>query len=352
MASTERSLTAAFVALAAAAPSFRAVAGGEGLWVSDVPERLLRRRAERRRQLRRRRQTALAAVLGVVVLLGVGFGLGGGDDQESGGEAKAESEGATLPGGGRRILPDHRVVAFYGAPQSEELGVLGIGEPDRMARRLERQARPYSTKARPALGAFELIAVVAADAPGEGDLYRTRQDDAIVSRYLQAARRVGAILLLDIQPGRSDFLTEAKALEKWLREPDVGLALDPEWRMEASEVPGQTIGSVDASEVNATSAWLSELARREDLPQKLLVIHRFTDGMIENLPALEDPPGIATVINVDGFGTEAQKVAKYQDLEPHSFRAGFKLFYEEDTGLMTPQRVLRLRPQPDLIVYE
>jgi len=58
------------------------------------------------------------------------------------------------------------------------------------------------------------------------------------------------------------------------------------------------------------------------------------------------------VINVDGFGSEAQKVAKYRDLEPHRFHAGFKLFYGEDTGLMTPQRVLRLRPPPELIVYE
>ncbi len=320
--------------------------------MSHVPERLLRRRAERRKeQLRRRRLTALA-ILGMVLLGGVGVGLGGGKDDRENAGTEAEPALPTLPGGGRRILPDRRVVAFYGAPQAAALGVLGIGDPDQMAKKLERQARPYATGARPVLPAFELIAVVAADAPGEGDLYRTRQDDAIIRRYLSAARRAGAILLLDIQPGRSDFLTEARALEKWLREPDVGLALDPEWRMGADEVPGQTIGSVDASEVNATSRWLSELTRRERLPQKLMVIHRFTDGMIENVAALEEPRDIATVINVDGFGSQAQKVAKYRDLEPHRFHAGFKLFYEEDTGLMTPRRVLRLRPEPDLIVYE
>ncbi len=322
--------------------------------MSHVPERLLRRRAERRKQLRRRRLTALAVILGSVLLIGVAFGVGGGgkDDRENGSAADAQDALATLPGGGRRILPDRRVVAFYGAPQAAALGVLGIGDPGQMAEKLERQARPYATSARPVLPAFELIAVVAADAPGEGDLYRTRQDDAIIRRYLRAARRAGAILLLDIQPGRSDFLTEAKVLEKWLREPDVGLALDPEWRMAADEVPGQTIGSVAGSEVNATSRWLSELTRRERLPQKLMVIHRFTDEMIDDLASLEEPPGVATVINVDGFGSQAQKVAKYRDLESHRFHAGFKLFYEEDTGLMTPQRVLRLRPEPDLIVYE
>lgn len=322
--------------------------------MNDVPERLLRRRAERQREFRRRRLTALAGLLAVVALVGVGFGITGGDDGtgDDAAQSAPEADLPTLPGGGRRIFPDRRVVAFYGAPQAAALGVLGIGEPDEVAKKLERQARPYATRARPVLPAFELLAVVAAEAPGEGDLYRTRQDNAIIGRYLQAARRAGAILLLDVQPGRSDFLTEAKALERWLREPDVSLALDPEWRMEAGEIPGQTIGSVDASEVNATSRWLSALTLRERLPEKLLLIHRFTDDMIENIDALEEPPDIATVINVDGFGSEADKVAKYRDLEPHRFRAGFKLFYEEDTGLMTPQRVLRLRPQPDVIIYE
>ncbi len=320
--------------------------------VNDVPDRVLRRREARRLEQRRRRTTALAVFAGLALVAGVAAGAGGEDGGGSRSEAAEEESTPTLPGGGRRIFPDRRVVAFYGAPQAAALGVLGIGAPDAMAKKLERQARPYATPARPVLPAFELIAVIAANAPGEGDLYRNRQDDAIIRRYLKAARRAGALLLLDVQPGRSDFLTEAKALEKWLRQPDVGLALDPEWRMAPEEVPGQTIGSVDAEEVNATSSWLADLARREDLPQKLMVIHRFTDGMIENLAALEERREIATVINVDGFGSQAQKVAKYRDLEPHRFRAGFKLFYEEDTGLMTPQRVLRLRPQPDLIVYE
>jgi hypothetical protein len=279
-------------------------------------------------------------------------GLGGGDDGESDSADGSEAEPATLPGGGRRIFPDRRVVAFYGAPQAAELGVLGIGDPDDVGAKLERQARPYGTPARPVLPAFELIAVVAANAPGEGDLYRTRQDDAVIRRYLKAARRAGAILLLDIQPGRSDFLTEAQALERWLREPDVSLALDPEWRMDAEEIPGQTIGSVDADEVNEVSAYLSRIVREERLPEKLLAIHRFTEDMVERPEALEQPSGVVLTLNVDGFGTKEQKLAKYRVLVPRRFRAGFKLFYSEDTGLMTPREVLALRPEPDLVVYE
>ena len=293
--------------------------------------------------------TTLGLVAGVALIAGVVAGAGG-DGEGAGGEA-AEAA-STLPGGGRRIFPDRRVVAFYGAPQAAELGVLGIGDPDGVAKKLERQARPYATPARPVLPAFELIAVVAANAPGDGDLYRTRQDSRIVGRYLKAARRAGAILLLDIQPGRSDFLTEARALEHWLSEPDVSLALDPEWRMEAGEIPGQTIGSVDAGEINEVSAYLSEIVRSRDLPEKLLAVHRFTEGMVERPQALEQPPGVVLTLNVDGFGTKAQKLAKYRELVPRRFRAGFKLFYSEDTDLMSPREVLALKPQPDLVVYE
>ena len=136
-------------------------------------------------------------------------------------------------------------MAFYGAPQSDELGALGIGTPDRAARRLREQAAAYERPRRPVLPALELIAVIANADPGEDGMYRTRQPAAVIDRYLRAARRHDMLLLLDIQPGRAEFITEAIRLERWLREPDVGLALDPEWRVGPGEVPGQVIGSVD-----------------------------------------------------------------------------------------------------------
>ncbi len=61
----------------------------------------------------------------------------------------------------------------------------------------------------------------------------------MIRRYLKAARKAKALLILDIQPGRSDFFTETKRLRKWLKEPDVGLALDPEWRMGPARSPAR-----------------------------------------------------------------------------------------------------------------
>jgi hypothetical protein len=162
---------------------------------------------------RRRRLTLLGALalvgLGAAVLLGSGDG-----DQPR----RAAAEGTVpapvqLPRGGRSILPEFRVVAYYGAPQSRELGALGIGSPNGATRRLGRAAEPYGRKKRPILPALELITVIANADPGTDGNYRSRQKDAVIRRYLRAARRAKALLLLDIQPGRSDFFTEATRLE-------------------------------------------------------------------------------------------------------------------------------------------
>jgi len=258
-----------------------------------------------------------------------------------------------LPRGGRDIFPRHRVVAYYGAPQDEELGALGIGTPASAARRLERQAKAYARPDRPVLPALELIAVIANADAGQDGLYRARQTDAVIGRYLKAARRAKALLLLDIQPGASDFFTEATRLERWLREPDVGLALDPEWRVSAGQVPGQVIGRVDSREVNAVTAWLAQLTRERDLPEKLVVVHQFTDDMVDDT-TLKARDGLQIVLNADGFGTRPVKKSKYDAFTRRApgFEPGLKLFYKEDVGLMTPRQVLALRPPPDFVVYE
>jgi hypothetical protein len=307
----------------------------------------------------RRRATAvavlLAVVFGVAVIAGAVGGGGGGDRSPGGGgrAAAAAPKPLELPRGGRRIFPDHRVVAFYGAPQHDELGVLGIGSPREAARKLERQARPYARRSRPVLPAMELIAVIAANAPGADGMWRTRQEPKVIDRYLRAARRAKALLVLDIQPGHSDFLVEARRLERWLREPDVGLALDPEWQTPGVK-PGTQIGSATSQQVNAVSAWLANIVRERNLPEKLFVVHQFTRDMIKDKHRVKRRPGLAITMNVDGFGDRPNKISKYRlfTSEAVRFHDGFKLFYKEDVNLMTPRAVLRLRPPPDLVIYE
>jgi hypothetical protein len=305
---------------------------------------------------RRRRATALGVLVALIAAGGLALGRGKDTPKPAAKDSAAAAptpKPIELPRGGRTILPNFRVVAYYGAPQDRQLGALGIGTPDHAARRLAQQAKPYGRKSRPILPALELIAVVAAGAPGEGGRYNLRQPDSVIRRYLKAARKAKALLLLDIQPGRSDFFTETTRLRKWLEQPDVGLALDPEWRMGPSEVPGKVIGHVGAREVNATTAWLSQIVRERNLPQKLLLVHQFTDSMVPE-KQLKRPRGLAYVLNVDGFGSQALKIAKYHDFvsQAPDFRRGFKLFYQEDADTMSPRQVMRLSPRPDVVVYE
>jgi hypothetical protein len=314
-----------------------------------------RRREEARRRTRRQRRIAAAAAAvalaaGIVV---VGTGLPG-SGEPAGEPTASRAPPAELPRGGRRILPDHTVVAFYGAPQQEALGTLGIGTPAAAGRRLERQARAYRGGGRPLLPAFELIATIVQSAPGDDGDHSQRQTARTIRRYLRAARALSALLILDVQPGRAPFMREVRALRRFLREPDVSLALDPEWSMAPGELPGQQIGSTDAATVNEVSRYLSRIVREGDLPQKLLVIHRFTHDMIREEDRLERHPGVALTVNVDGFGDRPNKIAKYRELAGgrRDRHHGFKLFYREDTNLMPPRRVLRLQPRPELIVYE
>src|SRR5215207_9385216 len=168
---------------------------------------------------------------------------------------------AELPRGGTRILPHYRVVAYYGGATTPVLGVLGEGTPAQAARCLQRVARRFATKRRPVLPAFELIASVAQASAGPYGDYSSPTKPADIQRYLVAARRAKALLILDVQPGRAPFLREVRRYERFLRQPDVGLALDPEWSMRAGQVPGQTIGSTDARTINRVSAYLAGLVR-------------------------------------------------------------------------------------------
>jgi hypothetical protein len=279
-----------------------------------------------------------------------------------GGAAWAQSEAdrgglqGELPRGGGSVFPQHRVVGFYGAPQSPRLGELGIGSPSSAARRLERQARPYNSFGnKKLLPVFELLGTIALANPGGDGKYRFRQPDRIIRRYANEAREEKFLFMMDIQPGRSTFIEEARHLEPWLKRSFVSIALDPEWNMGPGGVPGERIGSVDASMVNKVTAYLSKIIRENDLPQKLVVIHQFTNDMVKNKQNLRLHRNIDLVLNADGFGTPSAKKSKYEELAPSrnsGIYPGFKLFYEEDTNLMSPGQVMSLTPQPKFIVYE
>ena len=260
---------------------------------------------------------------------------------------------AGTPAAAPAELPESRVVAFYGAPQMGAT-ILGMKSPAAAARRLAKQSRPYRTLGdRPVLGAFDLVSVFATAGGGPDDLYRTRQDPEVIQIYLDQARAVGARLILDIQPGRSTFVEEVEALLPWLAEPDVDVALDPEWNVGRRGIPGRTEGKVRAAEVNAVAAALADVVEANGLPPKLLLVHQFRRGSIRGRTKLRSPEGVQTLLNFDGIGAPGPKAAGYADLAaPPPLFNGFSLFYQRDTPVMKPGAVLALTPEPDFLLYQ
>ena len=261
-----------------------------------------------------------------------------------------------LPRGGRQIFPRHTVVAHYGTANTGVLGVLGEGTPASAGPRLLKAAAPFAAASgRPILPAFELIASIAQRAAGPDGMYSTYIPDADVARYLAEARKVKALLILDLQPGRADFLDQAKHFERFLKEPDVGLALDPEWKLYGDQLPGKQIGSVDAATVNRVSSWLAQLRQKHNLPEKLFLLHQFRDFMIKDRAAVVARPGLATVVHLDGFGTQRVKKQVYAALAyPAGARIhnGLKLFIDEDSDMFTPREAMAFTPRPELITYQ
>jgi hypothetical protein len=261
-----------------------------------------------------------------------------------------------LPGGGKTVFGKKRfLTAYYGTAGTGSLGVLGETDPDRAFSRIVRAGKPFLQRGERLLPVYELIVTVAdgADHPGaDGD----HAHDVLHSRvqsYIDAARRNGVLLLLDLQPGRTDFLTTAKRWQWALEDPWVGLALDPEWRVGPGEFPGQTIGSVSAREINRTAGWLSRLTRENGLPEKLFVVHQFTTGMVPDIRKVRRSDGLAMVQHVDGFGSPAVKLATYRNVAvPRKFTMGFKVFYDEDVPRMRPKQVRRALPDVRFVSYQ
>lgn len=260
----------------------------------------------------------------------------------------------TLPGGGTRVFaPRRMLVAYYGTAGTGSLGVLGEASPDAIMPRLTRAARAFAVGGRTVQPVFELIVRVAHGGPTPNGTYSADIAAAEVRAYIEAAHRHGVLLVLDLQPGRANFLAVAKRWEWALRDPWVGLALDPEWRVGPRQRPAQVIGSVSAAEVNAVSAWLENLTVRRHLPQKIFMLHQFRTSMIRTPRYLASRRHLAMVQHVDGFGTPTEKLATYKAVaRPAQFVMGFKLFYDEDRPRMSPAAVLRIRPEVRFVSFQ
>ena len=248
------------------------------------------------------------------------------------------------------------MVAIYGHPSTGGLGVLGEQGPEEAVERLRSIAEGYGADGSAVLPTFEIIATVASASAGADGDYSGVTDRDMIRPWIEVAAANGVYVVLDLQPGRSDFLTQAKYYEEFLRLPHVGLALDPEWRLKPDQVHLEQIGTVDAAEINRVVDWLAGIVREEALPQKLLVVHQFRITMITNREQIETPPELAVLIHMDGQGSLTAKYNTWNTLtglpDADRFHWGWKNFYDEDSPMAAPDQVLALSPNIVFVSFQ
>lgn len=262
-----------------------------------------------------------------------------------------------LPGA---LFPDNRIIAFYGNLYSTRMGILGELPKDAMFKKLLQevdawQAADPSIKTVPAL---HYIVTTAQGSPGKGAKHRLRMPFHQIDTIMDWAKQINALVFLDIQVGHSTVKEEVPALEKYLQLPNVHLGIDPEFSMKNGERPGSKIGTFTADDINDAIDYLAGLVHQYNLTPKVLVVHRFTQGMITDYKKIKTVPEVQVVIDMDGFGDKILKKStwlRYIYREPVQF-TGFKLFYKNDgksrSGMFTPEELLKFTPKPIYIQYQ
>ncbi len=300
-------------------------------------------------------RAALRAAADTAVL---GVGAGFGPAKRFAQRVRTARHAAELPGGGLLPFPDRRMVALYGHPQTAALGMLGeqpVPSAVRRVRTLADEFQPLTdTKVVPA---FELIATVAAGSAQQDGSYSRRTPVSVLLPWVEAAEAADTYVVLDLQAGRDDFLTQAKAYEELLRRPWVGLALDPEWRLQPTEKPLRQIGHVDIEEVNAVGTWLAGLVRTHDLPPKVLTLHQFSRAMVRHRERLDTSlDEVQWLVHADGQGGQNDKQGTWSALKrnlPEGVWLGWKNFTDEDTPMLTPQQTIaQVLPTPQFVSYQ
>lgn len=256
---------------------------------------------------------------------------------------------------------DKRIIAFYGNFYSTRMGILGEFPEDVVIDRLMNVTEDWEVvdPTMPVLPAIHYIASTAQPTPTSTGTYTQRMPSDHILRAIAMSAKIGGITILDLQPGQADVLNEVKNLERYLKLPNVHLGIDPEFVMRDGHIPGEYIGTIDASEINDVSEYLMNIVQNNNLPPKVLLIHRFTKKMVTNVESINQSESVRVIIEMDGWGSPELKFSTYQAVItseniPYS---GLKIFYKNDLKppserLVTPREILQLTPQPIYIQYQ
>lgn len=259
------------------------------------------------------------------------------------------------------VLPFNRIVAFYGNLYSKKMGILGEIPKAEMLKKLQGEVANWQAadSSLPVIPALHYVAVTAQGSPGKDNKYRLRMPHHQIDTIISWAKEIDALVFLDIQVGHALVEDEVFPLEEYLKLPQVHFGIDPEFSMTGGHAPGKKIGTFDARDINTVINDLASIVKKYNLPPKILVVHRFTQGMVTNYKNIKNIPEVQVVMDMDGWGDKILKRStwlRYIYREPVEF-TGFKLFYKNDTKtgtnqLYTPQELLKFTPKPIYIQYQ
>ncbi|WP_182354995.1 hypothetical protein [Flaviflexus huanghaiensis] len=246
-----------------------------------------------------------------------------------------------------------RYIALYGSPITPALGVLGEQDVPATVDRAEEMAEPYRALTDDTvIPAQEIIVTVAAGQAGDDGNYSNEGAIEWFIPLIEAAGEAGQYVVLDFQPGRSDFLSQIQLYEELLAYPHVGIALDPEWRLDPDEMPLTRIGHVEIEEVN----YLADYVRENTLPQKMIILHQFQLQMIRDRNQLDQSRSeVALLIHADGQGSQSTKNDTWWTLHqdaPEGVAWGWKNFFDEDLPMLTPEETYAVEPMPQFVSYQ
>lgn len=262
-----------------------------------------------------------------------------------------------LPGA---IFPFNRVVAYYGNLFSTRMGALGEYPKEQMLKMLmdEKKKWEKADSSLPVIPALHYIAVTAQGAPGRDGKYRLRMPFHQIDTIINWAKEIDALVFVDVQVGHANLATEVLEFKEYFKLPNFHLGIDPEFSMKGGQRPGSVIGSFNANDINSVIDILAQVVKENNLPPKILVVHRFTHDMVMNYKNIKLVPEVQVVIDMDGWGNKALKANTWKRWvyeQPVQF-AGFKIFYKNDLkqggGLYTPEELSKFIPKPIYIQYQ
>lgn len=253
-------------------------------------------------------------------------------------------------------LKNNRLVAYYGTPLSENMGILGEYDKEEMMSELKKQTKEYSEldPKRPAIPTIELIATIAQRAPGPEGLYIAAPNEKVIKEYSKFAKENGALLMLDVQLGQATVMEAIEEIAPFLKESHVHLAIDTEYSIDEGQTPGEDLGQVEGADIQEAIEYVDQLVVDHDLPDKIVLVHQFGHDIVRNKEKIKSTKHVQVPLNYDGFGDQAVKEDSYGLLvreQPIQY-AGFKVFHKNDNPVMSPKEVLELEPAPAVVNYQ